>query len=104
VHLCPFNSKFSDKTTNVNRTIPTAHNLSSAIEFLKKSWPIDIIIPKVADIDGDSVVEDNLDGQSSVDESFSYSDGDSDFSTGSMDSNLDFDTFKFNTYKKRRKK
>jgi len=104
VHLCPFNSKFSDKTTNVNRAIPTTHNLSNAVEFLKKSWPIDIIIPKVADIDGDSVVEDNLDGQSSVDESFSYSDGDSDFSTGSMDSNLDFDAFKFNTYKKRRKK
>jgi len=109
VHLCPLNSKFLKKATNINHsTFPPVNN---GLEFLKKNWPIDIIIPKVSDVDGDVAVAHNLDGQSSDNESYSYSDGDSDFSSGSMDYtndliNMDFDSFmlKLRAHKKRKKK
>jgi len=96
--------------TSLNSTtISPTNNELNALNFLKKNWPIDIIIPKVSDVDGDVAVEDISDGQCSV-KSYSYSDGDSDFSTGSMGPsdlvNLDFDTFmqKLKTHKKRKKK
>jgi len=107
VHLCPLNRKFLCKTTT---TFPPTNNELRALEFLKKNWPIDIIIPKVSDVDGDVAIVDNPNGQCSDDDSYSYSDGDSDFSTSSMDPsdliNMDFDTFKqkLKAHKKRKKK
>jgi len=105
VHLCPLNRKFLYKTTAT--TVPTTN---STLEFLKNNWPIDIIIPKVSDVDGDPAIVDNPNGQCSDDDSYSYSDSGSDFSTGSIDySNLintDFDMFiqKLKAHKKRKKK
>jgi len=59
VHLYPLDWKFLVKTTAT--TSPPTKNESSALEFLKKNCPIDIIIPKASDVDRDAAIADNTD-------------------------------------------
>jgi len=61
VHLCPLDWKFLVKTTAT--TSPPTKNESSALEFLKKNCPIDIIIPNASDVDRGAAIADNPDGQ-----------------------------------------
>jgi len=101
-YLCPHNPKYLANSNILNNSLcnsPTNNKLT-AVEFLLKNWPIDIIIPTVSDVDGDVVVGDYPDDQCSANESDGYSECDSDFSTGSMDLN-DFINLDYNSYRQR---
>jgi len=108
-YLCPCNPKYQDNYVvpiDSNPISPT--NKFNVEDYLRKNCPIDIIIPIIPDVDRDVVVENSHDGQCSVNDSDSYSECDSDFSTGSMDLNdfinLDYKSYRQKLRQKKRKK